>query len=189
MTARPLSDHEATVLTAYGRGVDIAAIAADVGDRREQVGWLLTQLCGLNRLRAREMARTRSTPAATPPPPPAPPVRPVDGRHGHNGRVLPRFTPRQTVVLTLVADGLDRAAIAERLGIEVSSVRGTTGPLFTTLAVRSLGELAEAARKLGYGTTTPAEPAGDVNDRVPVDDVDLAAILAEHTAETSRGAP
>lgn len=58
MTAPTLNADEYRVLTAYGRGEDLVAIAADTGLGRDWVAGALTRLVTLDRGRAREMAIT-----------------------------------------------------------------------------------------------------------------------------------
>jgi hypothetical protein len=71
------------VLVAYGRGLDLNAVAAEVGAQQDYVAGVVSSLAGFDRGRARSLAadydRQRSAVAATKPPaePAADPPPPV----------------------------------------------------------------------------------------------------------------
>jgi DNA-binding NarL/FixJ family response regulator len=68
---------------------------------------------------------------------------------GERAQLLDRLTPREKELLTLVADGLDNWAIAERLGIRYATVRGHLRNLLGKLDAHSKLEAVVRASELG----------------------------------------
>ena len=67
-----------------------------------------------------------------PPPPPPPPQSSQDPRHPQN-RGLERLTPRETEVLTLMAEGLSNGRIAQRLMVSDGAVAKHVANIFLKL--------------------------------------------------------
>jgi DNA-binding NarL/FixJ family response regulator len=67
----------------------------------------------------------------------AKPIRPSDRRVVREDAEELKLPPRQTAVLQGVADGLDNAVIAERLGISEETVKTTLRVVFRKLDARS----------------------------------------------------
>jgi len=87
---------------------------------------------------------------------PAPsPVRPAEVRATNGapmGEGLARFTPREREVLDLMARGLDNRAIAAKLGIQYTTVRGHVRSVVEKLGARSRLEAVARAYQMGLAT-------------------------------------
>jgi len=66
----------------------------------------------------------------------------------------PDLTRREREVLHLVAQGLDNAAIADRLSLTAKTVRNHMSRIFDKLDVRSRSQAIVCAREAGFGRTT-----------------------------------
>ena len=64
---------------------------------------------------------------------------------------FPELTPRERDVLTLIASGLNNAAIAERLGLATNTVGNHISNIFAKLQVASRSEAIVRARSAGLG--------------------------------------
>ena len=60
------------------------------------------------------------------------------------------LSPRQAEIATLIAEGLTNAEIAERLGINVSTVDNHRRLIYTKLNVRNAVELTHIAIRKGW---------------------------------------
>ena len=69
-----------------------------------------------------------------------------------------RLTDRQTVVLELVAEGLENKEIGHRLGLSEQAVKEHVSALLHRLAVRNRAALAEIATQLKFVGTMDLEP-------------------------------
>lgn len=69
-----------------------------------------------------------------------------------------RLTDKQTVVLELVAEGLENKEIGHRLGISEQAVKEHVSALLNRLAVHNRAALAEIATELKIAGTTDLEP-------------------------------
>jgi DNA-binding NarL/FixJ family response regulator len=65
--------------------------------------------------------------------------------------VFPELTPREREVLTLIASGLNNAAIASRLGLAPNTVGNHISNIFAKLQVASRAEAIVRARSAGLG--------------------------------------
>jgi DNA-binding NarL/FixJ family response regulator len=65
--------------------------------------------------------------------------------------VFPELTERERAILTLLAQGLTNAAIAERLGLSVKTVRNRVSDIFSKLHVSDRAEAIIKARDAGVG--------------------------------------
>jgi DNA-binding NarL/FixJ family response regulator len=65
--------------------------------------------------------------------------------------VFPELTPREREVLTLIASGLNNAAIASRLGLAPHTVGNHISNIFAKLQVASRAEAIIRARSAGLG--------------------------------------
>jgi DNA-binding NarL/FixJ family response regulator len=84
------------------------------------------------------------------PTPPQP--RPADAgvtNGGPTGEGAARLTPREREVLDLMAGGLDNRAIAARLGIQYTTVRGHVRSVVEKLGARSRLEAVARAYQIG----------------------------------------
>lgn len=64
---------------------------------------------------------------------------------------FPELTERERAILTLLAQGLTNAAIAERLGLSVKTVRNRVSDIFSKLHVSDRAEAIIKARDAGIG--------------------------------------
>jgi DNA-binding NarL/FixJ family response regulator len=64
---------------------------------------------------------------------------------------FPELTPREREVLTLIASGLNNAAIADRLGLATNTVGNHISNIFAKLQVASRAEAIVRARSAGLG--------------------------------------
>jgi DNA-binding NarL/FixJ family response regulator len=82
------------------------------------------------------------------------PARPVDVRPTANGAPIgdgvERLTPREREVLNFMAAGLDNRAIAAKLGIRYTTVRGHVRSVIEKLAARSRLEAVALAYRNGW---------------------------------------
>jgi DNA-binding CsgD family transcriptional regulator len=69
------------------------------------------------------------------------------------------LTPRQAEVLALIADGLSNADIAARLRLTPKTVDHHVSAVLARLGVRSRGQAAVRAHKLGISPHSPTDPA------------------------------
>lgn len=69
-----------------------------------------------------------------------------------------RLTDRQTVVLALVAEGLENKEIGHRMGLSEQAVKEHVSALLRRLAVRNRAALAEIATELKIAGTTDLRP-------------------------------
>ena len=83
------------------------------------------------------------------------PETPEAERRGVRGR---RLTDRQSVVLDLVAEGLENKEIAHRIGLSEQAVKEHVSALLQRLAVRNRASLAEIATQLRIVGTMDLEP-------------------------------
>jgi len=87
---------------------------------------------------------------------PTPPqLRPADARAtngGPTGEGAARLTPREREVLDLMARGLDNRAIAAKLGIQYTTVRGHVRSVVEKLGARSRLEAVARAYQIGLAT-------------------------------------
>jgi DNA-binding NarL/FixJ family response regulator len=74
-----------------------------------------------------------------------------DGAHASQGAA--RLTPREREVLDLMADGLDNRAIAAKLGIQYTTVRGHVRSVVEKLGARSRLEAVARAYQRGLAPT------------------------------------
>jgi PAS domain-containing protein len=81
-------------------------------------------------------------------------VTPVTERR-RSGR---RLTDRQTLVLELVAEGLENKEIGQRMGLSEQAVKEHVSALLRRLAVRNRAALAEIATELKIAGTADLEP-------------------------------
>jgi PAS domain S-box-containing protein len=80
---------------------------------------------------------------------------PASDRRQVRGR---RLTDKQTLVLELVAEGLENKEIAHRMGLSEQAVKEHVSALLHRLAVRNRAALAEIATELKIAGTTELEP-------------------------------
>jgi DNA-binding NarL/FixJ family response regulator len=74
------------------------------------------------------------------------------GRSGHAARPFPELTDREFDVLVAIADGLDNAQIAGRLGLSLKTVRNYVSNVLVKLMVRDRAAAAVEARRQGLGS-------------------------------------
>jgi DNA-binding NarL/FixJ family response regulator len=89
-------------------------------------------------------------------PAPSHPGRPADGRGTDGvptGPGAARLTPREREVLDLMAVGLDNRAIAAKLGIQYTTVRGHVRSVVEKLGARSRLEAVARAYRMGLAPT------------------------------------
>jgi DNA-binding NarL/FixJ family response regulator len=89
-------------------------------------------------------------------PAPSHPYRPADVRGGDGAQAsqgATRLTPREREVLDLMADGLDNRAIAAKLGIQYTTVRGHVRSVVEKLGARSRLEAVARAYQRGLAPT------------------------------------
>jgi PAS domain S-box-containing protein len=85
--------------------------------------------------------------------------QPPEASDGERRRVRGRrLTDRQSVVLDLVAEGLENKEIAHRIGLSEQAVKEHVSTLLHRLAVRNRASLAEIATQLRIVGTTDLEP-------------------------------
>jgi DNA-binding NarL/FixJ family response regulator len=66
-------------------------------------------------------------------------------------RLFPELTDRETEVLTLIAQGMTNAQIADRLYVSVKTVRNHVSNVFSKLQVADRAQAALRARDAGLG--------------------------------------
>jgi pimeloyl-ACP methyl ester carboxylesterase len=71
--------------------------------------------------------------------------------HGRQAAAAGSFTPRERVLLALVAQGLDNLQIAAHTGLADKTVRNALSKLYTTLQVEGRPQAVARARDLGFG--------------------------------------
>lgn len=100
--------------------------------------------------RAELMDGLRGLAAGQPPLSAAVARRLVSSFHETDGADAPELSPREREVLMLIAKGLNRAEIAELLGLTRNTVAGYTKAVYRKLDVSSRAEAALEAQRLGF---------------------------------------
>ena len=100
--------------------------------------------------RAELVAGLRGLAAGRPPLSPAVARRLVNSFHQPDPAAAPELTPREREVLELIAKGLNRADIAELLGLTKNTVADYTKAVYRKLDVSSRAEAALEAQRLGF---------------------------------------
>jgi DNA-binding NarL/FixJ family response regulator len=70
------------------------------------------------------------------------------------------LSPRENEVLEFVAQGLDNATIAKRLGISERTARNHVSAILSKLGVNSRAQAIVRAREAGFGQKTSKSPGG-----------------------------
>jgi ATP/maltotriose-dependent transcriptional regulator MalT len=175
-TLNPL---QAAIIRAYAQGRDIGDIATDRQMRREAIGAILVQLCGLKRATARQMVLAGLTgplhvqPTAPAPIPPAARPKPATARRSKRRaapvtvvRARPAEKPpmteplsdREQQVLDLIVAGLTNYYIGLRLDLQAGSVKNIVTKIYCKLGVDTRREAIAAARARELART----PAGQL---------------------------